>query len=45
MAEVKDDRLVVEDLEVNATTIGAADGAARKSGCRELQGMDQWEEP
>lgn len=44
-AEIKDDRLVVEDFEANAATTGEVEHAVRKSGCRELPGMNQWEEP
>jgi hypothetical protein len=45
VAEIKDDRLVVEDFEANAATTNEAELAVRKSGCRELPGTNQWEEP
>jgi len=45
VAHVKDDHLVDGTPNVNVPTFGEAEEAVRKSRCREMSGMDQWEEP
>jgi hypothetical protein len=45
LAEVKDDHLVLDEPKANAPRPREAEDSARKSGCRELPGVRQWEEP
>lgn len=45
LAEIKDDHLVFEELKVNVPRPSEAEEAIRKSGCRELPGVNQTEEP
>jgi hypothetical protein len=44
-AEIKDDHLVFEEPKANAPKLGQALDFVRKSECRELPGVKQWEEP
>lgn len=43
--EVKDDRLVYGEPKAGLPSLHEAENAVRKSECRELSGIDQWEEP
>jgi hypothetical protein len=45
LAEIKDDHLVFEEPKTNAPSPGEAEDSTRKSECRELPGIKQWEEP
>jgi len=45
LAEVRDDRLVIDDLRANAPRLSEAEDSVRKLGCRELSGVNQWNEP
>jgi hypothetical protein len=45
VARIEQDKLIETVPKVNVPTIGEAEDAARKSQCRELPGLDQWEEP
>lgn len=45
VAAVRQDRLVDEVPKAMVPTIGEAEAAVRESRCRELPGVDQWEEP
>lgn len=45
LAEVKDDRLVHVEAKTEVPTLSEAGDAVRKSQCRELAGVDQFEEP
>jgi hypothetical protein len=45
VAVVQEDHLVDEVPKARMPTIGEAEAAVRTSRCRELPGLDQWEEP
>ena len=45
LAEVRDDHLVLDEPKANAPRPGEAEDSVRKLGCRELSGVNQWNEP